>query len=88
MVIAGVQASYGLRYVIMLRPRLQVSRICCAGVRFNLVSEIRLFTLDYGNVIRRFLSPGPRIAGNGLASVIIRQERVYPYTLSCQLVRA
>ena len=33
MAIAGVQASCGLRYVIMLRPRLQVSRICCAGVR-------------------------------------------------------
>ena len=48
MFIAGVQASCGLKYVIMLRPRLQVSRICCAGVRFNLVSEIRLFTLLLG----------------------------------------
>ena len=47
MFIVGVQASRGLRYVIMLRSRLQVSCIYCAGVRFNLVSEIRLFTLVF-----------------------------------------
>ena len=41
--IIGIQAS---RYVIMLRPHLQVSRICYAGVRFNLVSEIWLLTLQ------------------------------------------
>ena len=45
MTTAGVQSSYGLRYVIMLRPLPLVFRIGCAGVRINLVSEIRSFTL-------------------------------------------
>ena len=37
MAIAGVQASFGLRYVIMLRPRLQIFCVGCAGVRYLII---------------------------------------------------
>ena len=42
--IVEMQASCGLRYAIMLRPCLQVSHICCAGVQIN-KSDIWLLTL-------------------------------------------